>query len=348
MRQVELHAPEEIRLIETPRPQPGPQEVLIAVAEVGICGSDLHAYHGKHPFITLPVVPGHEFAGLVAEVGAEVTDFAPGDRVTVEPSLVCGECYNCRHGRYNICSNLRVIGCQTPGAMAETIAVPTEKVLRLPDGVSWVQGALAEPLAVGVRAARRAEFEPGANVMILGGGTIGLMTLQAAKALGAGTVMVSELLPERLALAKELGADVLVNPGETDLLDAVEETFGERRADVIIECVGIGATVREAIRVARKGTRIVIAGVFEQDISVSMGLVQDHELELIGTLMYVDDDFPTALRLLAEGQARAEPLVSHRFPLEEAAEAFAVADERQGALKVLIDVWTEEEQAVGR
>ncbi len=338
MKQVELQAPEEIRLLDVAVPEPGPRELRIAVAEVGICGSDLHAYHGRHPFIDLPVVPGHEFAGLVDAVGEGVTDFAPGDRVTVEPSLVCGECYNCRHGRYNICSNLRVIGCQTPGAMAEYIVVPAEKVLHLPDNVSWVQGALAEPLAVGVRAARRAEFEPGANVLILGGGTIGLMTLQAAKALGAGTVMVSELLPERLALAKELGADVVVNPSDVDLRDAVKETFGERRADVIIECVGVGATVRDAIRVARKGTRIVIAGVFEQDISVSMGLVQDHELELIGTLMYLHDDFPTALRLLAKGRAHAEPLVSHRFPLKEAAKAFEVADQRSGALKVLLDV----------
>ena len=338
MKQVELYAPDEIRLLEVPIPQPGPGELRIAVAEVGICGSDLHAYHGKHPFIELPVVPGHEFAGAVDAVGEGVTDFAPGDRVTVEPSLVCGECYNCRHGRYNICSNLRVIGCQTTGAMGEYIVVPAEKTLRLPDGVSWVQGALAEPLAVGVRAARRAEFEPGANVLILGAGTIGLMTLQAAKAMDAGTVMVSELLQERLTLAERLGADVLVNPSEVDLLDAVTETFGERRADVILECVGVGATVRDAISVARKGTRIVIAGVFEEDVSVSMGLVQDHELELIGTLMYLDDDFPAALRLLAKGKVQAEPLVSHRFPLEKAADAFEVADKRNGALKVLIDV----------
>ena len=338
MRQVELHAPEEIRLLDVPVPEPGAGELRIAVAEVGICGSDLHAYHGKHPFIDLPVVPGHEFAGTVDAVGEGVTDFAPGDRVTVEPSLVCGECYNCRHGRYNVCANLRVIGCQTPGALADRIVVPAEKTLRLPEGVSWVEGALAEPLAVGVRAARRAEFEPDANVLILGAGTIGLMTLQAAKALGAGTVMVSELLPERLELAEALGADVLVNPAEVDLLDAVKAAFGEPRADVVIECVGIGATVRDAIRVARKGTRIVIAGVFEQDVSVSMGLVQDHELELVGTLMYLRDDFPLALRLLADGRAEAGPLVSHRFPLEQAAEAFEVADQRRGALKVLIDV----------
>ncbi len=338
MRQVELHAPDEIRLLDAPFPQPGPGELRIAVAEVGICGSDLHAYHGRHPFIELPVVPGHEFAGTVDAVGEGVTDFAPGDRVTVEPSLVCGECYNCRHGHYNICSNLRVIGCQTTGAMADAIVVPAEKTLHLPDNVSWVEGALVEPLAVGVRAARRAEFEPGANVLILGAGTIGLMTLQAVKAMGAGTVMVSELLPERLALAEALGADVLVNPSEADLLAVVEETFGAQRADVVIECVGVGATVRDAISVARKGTRIVIAGVFEQDASVSMGLVQDHELELIGTLMYLNDDFPTAIRLLAEGRAQAEPLVSHRFPLEQAAEAFEVADKRNGALKVLLDV----------
>lgn len=338
MKQAELHAPLDVRVREVPRPTPGPDEVLIAVARVGICGSDLHAYHGQHPFIQLPVVPGHEFAGTVAEIGANVRGFAIGQRVTVEPSLVCGACYNCTHGRYNICEHLRVIGCQTDGALAEYLTVPAAKALPLPDSLTWDQAALLEPLAVAVHAVRVGRFQPGANVLILGAGTIGLMVLQAAKASGAGQVVITDLIPHRLDLALRLGAERAVNPAQADLAQVLEETFGPQRADVIFECVGVAATAREAVRVARKGTRIVLAGVFEEEVPLNLGLVQDRELELVGTLMYAGDDFPTAIRLAESGQVRVEPLITHRFPLSRAAEAFAAADDRERALKVLVEV----------
>jgi len=338
MKQVELHAPEAIHLIESPRPSPGPGELLVAVACVGICGSDLHAYHGRHPFVQLPIVPGHEFAGTVVEVGTNVRGFVPGQRVTVEPSLVCGLCYNCTHGRYNICEQLKVIGCQTPGAMGDYLAVPASKALHLPDDVTWDQAALVEPLAVAVHAVRIAQLWTGANLLILGAGAIGLMTLQAARAMGAGRVMISDLLQNRLDLAVELGADEVINPRTTDLALVLEEAFGPQRADVIIECVGVASTVRDAIRVARKGTRIVLAGVFEQEMPVNLGLVQDRELELVGILMYVNDDFPTALELIRDGKVKVEPLITHRFSLNQAVQAFATADSRKGALKVLIEV----------
>lgn len=338
MKQVELHAPEDVRLIEAPRPKPGPDELLVAVSVVGICGSDLHAYHGRHPFIELPVVPGHEFAGTVVEVGVEASDFATGQRVTVEPSLVCGVCYNCTQGRYNICEQLTVIGCQASGAMAEYLTVPASKALHLPGSVTWEQAVMVEPLAVAVHAARMVRFEPGARLLVLGAGTIGLMTLQAAKAMGAGPVMVTDLLQDRLDRALALGADAVVNPAMVDLGVALDEAFGPERADAIIECVGSAATARDAVRVARKGTRIVLAGVFEEEVPLNLGLVQDRELELVGTLMYAGDDFATALELLAEGQISVGSLITHRFSLSQAAEAFATADSRAGALKVLIQV----------
>ncbi len=340
MRQAELYAPLDVRLREVSRPVPGPDEVVIAVARVGICGSDLHAYHGRHPFIQLPVVPGHEFDGTVVEVGANVQGFAPGQRVTVEPSLVCGVCTNCRQGRYNICERLRVIGCQTDGALAEYLAVPAAKALPLPDSLTWDQAALLEPLAVAVHAVRVARLQPGANVLVLGAGTIGLMTLQAAKALGAGRVVITDLIERRLALALQLGAEHAVNPARVDLVQVLEETFGPPRADVIFECVGVAATAREAVQVARKGTRIVLAGVFEEEVPLNLGLVQDRELELVGTLMYAGDDFATAIRLVERGQVGVEPLITHRFPLSQAAEAFATADDREQALKVLVEVGT--------
>jgi L-iditol 2-dehydrogenase len=338
MKQVELHAPLDVRVIESPKPNPKPDEILVAVARVGICGSDLHAYHGRHPFMELPIVPGHEFAGTVVETGANVHGFAPGQRVTLEPSLVCGECYNCTHGRYNICEKLQVVGCQTSGAMSEYLAVPASKTMELPESVTWDQAVMVEPLAVGVHAVRVARVQAGTNVLILGAGTIGLMVLQAAKALGAGQVMITDLIQARLDLATRLGADYAVNPSTTDLAQALEAAFGPQRADVILECVGIAATARDAVRVARKGTRIVLVGVFEEEVLVNLGLVQDRELELVGTLMYVEDDFPTALELVRAGQVEVEPLITHRFPLDQAAEGFAVADGRGTALKVILEV----------
>jgi L-iditol 2-dehydrogenase len=338
MKQVELHAPLDVRIVESQKPSPKPDEILVAVARVGICGSDLHAYHGRHPFIELPIVPGHEFAGTVAETGANVHGFAPGQRVTLEPSLVCGECYNCRHGRYNICEKLQVVGCQTSGAMSEYLAVPASKTMSLPDNVTWDQAVMVEPLAVGVHAVRVARVQAGTNVLILGAGTIGLMVLQAAKALGAGQVMITDLIQDRLDLATNLGADYAVNPSRTDLAQALEAAFGPQRADVILECVGIAATARDAVRVARKGTRIVLVGVFEEEVPVNLGLVQDRELELVGTLMYVEDDFPTALDLVRAGQVEVESLITHHFPLGQAAEGFAVADSRGTALKVVLEV----------
>jgi L-iditol 2-dehydrogenase len=338
MKQVELYAPLDVRIIESKKPSPKPDEILVAVARVGICGSDLHAYHGRHPFIELPIVPGHEFAGTVAETGANVHGFAPGQRVTLEPSLVCGECYNCRHGRYNICEKLQVVGCQTSGAMSEYLAVPASKAMSLPDNVTWDQAVMVEPLAVGVHAVRVARVQAGTNVLILGAGTIGLMVLQAAKALGAGQVMITDLIQDRLDLATNLGADHAVNPSRTDLTQALEAAFGPQRADVILECVGIAATARDAVRVARKGTRIVLVGVFEEEVPVNLGLVQDRELELVGTLMYVEDDFPTALDLVRAGQVKVESLITHHFPLGQAAEGFAVADSRGAALKVVLEV----------
>ena len=153
--------------------------------------------------------------------------------------------------------------------------------------------------------------------------------------------MITDLLQDRLDLALELGADEAVNPRTTDLAATLEQTFGPQRADVIIECVGVASTIRDAIRLARKGTRIVLAGVFEQEVLVNLGLVQDRELELVGTLMYANDDFPTALELIQSGRVQTEPLITHRFPLAQAAEAFATADSRKDALKVLIEVTKE-------
>jgi len=346
MKQAEMVKPGQIAVSDVARPAPGKGETLIRVAVSGICGSDVHAWLGEHPFISCPVVPGHEFSGVIAELGPHPSPLPKGEgelrvgqKVTVEPNLVCGSCYNCHRGKYNICMKLKVIGCQAPGAMAEYLVVPAAKVVPLPETMSYEEGALVEPLAVAVHAMARGGYPGGKKVVILGAGTIGLLTMQVAKAHGAAAALQVDIVPRRLALARELGADCVANAQEQDLASAIREFFGADGADIIYECVGVESTIASAIQVARKGSSIVVAGVFGKKSCVDMALVQDHELELIGTLMYTRTDFEEAIRLITAERVQVLPLVSHRYDLVQAAEAFETAQHGgEGAMKVLVYV----------
>ena len=313
-------------------------QVVVSIVRTGICGSDIHAYYDRHPFISLPVVPGHEFSGVIAEVGSGVDGLNVGDRVTVMPQLFCGKCRNCVAGRYNICASLRVIGCQAPGSAQEKIAVDGNLVLKIPDSMSFDQGAMLEPVAVGIHACRRAGGVKGKRVVVLGAGTIGNLAAQAAKALGAESVMITDLSSVRLEIARKCGLDYTVNVAETDLVAELFRVWGADGADLFIECVGDGGVVQQAIDAARKGTDIVIAGVFGDMTTVNMGLVQDKELNLIGTLMYVREDWHDAIRFVSGGAIVLEPLMSAHFPLSELAQAFKhIEENKDTALKVLID-----------
>jgi len=218
MKQIKLTLPENLSIEEVPKPQPKGKEVLIKVRNCGICGSDIHAYFGKHPFISTPIVLGHEFSGDVEEVGSRVKNIKVGERVTVEPSLVCGKCYQCQEGRYNICQSLKVIGCQAPGALAQYITVPAEKVIPVPESVSYEKAAMIEPTAVGFHSVRRSHLKKGDNVLILGAGPIGILTLQAVRAGGAGKIIITDLNDCRLNMAKRLGADYPLNPAKENIM----------------------------------------------------------------------------------------------------------------------------------
>ena len=338
MIQMRLLKPSEIRKEEVPAPEPGKNEILIRVAWCGICGSDVHAFHGKHPFISTPIVQGHEFSGIVSKLGEGVSTLGVGDRVTVEPSIVDGRCPSCRAGRYNICRNLRVLGCQLPGAFAEYVLVPAEKVYRLPQEIALKEGVLVEPLAVGIHAVRRARVTADENVIVVGAGTIGLMTMMAAKATGC-KVLQTDVADYRLRLARECGADFTANAADCELEKEVEEAFGDKGADVIFECAGTQESVYQACRAASKGTRIVMTAVYTSEMTIPMGIVQDWELELIGTLMYMRQDYETALRYLQEGNVRTDLLITHEFQLEELAEAYrAIENPSVEKLKVVIKV----------
>jgi L-iditol 2-dehydrogenase len=339
MRQARLVEPEKVILEDVEIPNFNDKQVLIKVKRIGICGSDIHAYYGKHPYISYPIVQGHEFSGEIARLGDKVQGLAEGDRVTVMPQLVCGECYPCRHGNYHICDDLKVIGCQADGAAREYIPVDHQLVVTLPSGMNFDYGAMVEPVAVGVHAVKRLGDVRGMNLLILGAGPIGNLTAQSAKGLGAKSVLVTDISDSRLEIAKICRIVHTLNVAFENLEDKVDEYFGPDGADAILECVGVEETIAIAIHLARKGTDIVVVGVFREKAALDVGLVQDKELRMIGTLMYQAEDYRIAINLIQSKIVNLDPLISQHFAFEDYPKAFEYIEQHQDkTMKVLIDL----------
>jgi len=331
-------SPEKIVVEDVPEPKISDNQVLIKVKYCGICGSDIHAFLGKHPFIKPPITPGHEFSGVIVKVGDRVKKVKPGDKVTVIPQLTCGTCYNCKTGRYNICRNLKVIGCQVDGAMAELFAVDENLVFKLPEEISLREAALVEPAAVAIHAVRLSDIKLGDNVVVLGAGPIGLLTLQCAKLAGASKVIVTDIIDLRLKLAEKLGADYAVNVSQVDLKKFIEEKLGPDSIDLVFECVGIEATINQAIDIVRRGGEVVVVGVFSGKTPIKIHLVQDGEIVLKGSLMYLKEDFEKAIDLIASQKLKVTPLITHVVPLSKVDEAYRIAVEKKNeAVKVLVE-----------
>jgi len=306
---------------EAARPEPGPGEVLIKVARVGVCGSDISAFHGRHPYISCPIVLGHEFSGeVIARGGAEGP--APGTRVTVIPHLGCGECDACARGAYNLCDSLRVIGCQSPGAHAEYVLAPAEMALHIPDALSWEEAAMVEPAAVALHAARRAGIGPGDRVLVVGAGPIGIFTMQCAKALGAETVSIADLDAVRLVLARELDADETLHTLTSPLADGISRLAS--RPNVYADCVGgSGEVLDQLLAIAPRGSRILAVGVLKSDYRIPhLPDLTEHELSVIGTSMYVLRDYQDAIAAFADGRLRTKRMITHTFTLADVAAAF--------------------------
>jgi L-iditol 2-dehydrogenase len=339
MKQSVMTRPGVIEFRDISRPTAGPGEVLVHIQRIGVCGSDIHVYHGLHPYTSYPIVQGHEVSGLIAEVGAGVAGLRVADLVTFMPQVTCGECYPCTHGMEHICESLKVMGFQTDGAGQEYFPVAASKVLKMPGGISLDQAAMVEPVAVGVHAIRRGGGVAGKNVVVLGAGTIGNMLAQSARAAGANKVMLSDINAYKLERAQACGFECAVNPRENDLASVVRNCMGPDRADVIFECVGAEETITAAVDIARKGSTIVIVGVFGKQPVVDIGLVQDRELTLVGTLMYQKPDFEQAVEWLAAGKLNLSALISARFPFEHYLDAYHSIEEARGSsMKVMIEL----------
>jgi 2-desacetyl-2-hydroxyethyl bacteriochlorophyllide A dehydrogenase len=336
MRAVRAVAPGEVALDDVPRPEPRAGEVVVRVRACGICGTDLHWFHGTMP---LPqVCPGHEVAGEVADAGAGVRDLRAGDAVALEGIVGCDACDACRRGDYHLCRALGVVGLTIPGGFAEYVRIPARHCFRTPPGVSPAVAALSEPLAVAVHSVRLAPVRAGNHVLVLGAGSIGLMAVVAARAAGAN-VTVTARHPQQRQAAAALGADrVLADDDAAGLRTLVRDAS----ADVVLETVGGTAdTLSVAVAAARPGGTICVLGVFAGEPPLAATRLLVKELTLKGSMVYNRRDgradFDVVQDVLAREHARLEPVVTHRVPLADAARAFALAaDKTSGSLKVTV------------
>jgi len=326
----------EFELVENEIPEPRENEVVIEVGYAGICGSDLHAFNGEHPLVAPGKILGHEFTGRIHKVGSNVENLKVGEAVVLEPSVTCGKCYNCTHGRYNICSNLDVIGCTaTNGGFQKYVAVPARKVYSIRE-LSMKRATLTEPFAVGIHGVRMSTFKPGDEVLVIGSGPIGVFTIIFLYLSGAKRIVVVDLIDERLNLISKLCPGIIaIKPEDLDK----KELFSFEGPDVVFECVGLDVTTNMAIENARKGSEVVILGVPPAESTIKLIYVQDRELKITGSLMYVMEDYLIAMELLKKNAVDFEKLITDIYPFEKLPEAFEYAQTNKSkAIKVLIKV----------
>jgi 2-desacetyl-2-hydroxyethyl bacteriochlorophyllide A dehydrogenase len=307
-------------------PEPGPGELLVAMTAAGICGSDVHAVQGLHPFVALPYHPGHEVTGTVA-AGGPGTATPAGTAVVVNPVLFCGVCTRCRQGQVNLCRQMAVYGCGTPsGGMAEYFTVPEGNVVPLPAGMTREQAALVEPLSTPVHAVRLAGPDlAGQTVVILGAGTIGLLTLLVARAHGARRIVMTNRSAGKREQALRLGAGAALDPRGPGAGQAIVTALGGEQADVVFDCVAVQDTMDQAFGLVLKGGTIVVVGVPAGPVTVPLPDLQDRQIRVQGSAVYRPDDYAESIELLASGVVRPADLITAQYPLGEAAAAFDAA-----------------------
>jgi L-iditol 2-dehydrogenase len=328
-----------IELTRVPVPEPAAGEVRVRLLACGICGSDLHFFHGG--FFNPATTPGHEMAGEIDALGDGVEGLARGERVAIEPLRSCGACHECRNGQDVRCGALRIHGIHCNGGFAEYVCVPARRAFPVPADLEPALAALAEPMAVVVHGLRRGGFTAGERVLVLGAGNVGLLTLLAARVLGAGEVLVSARHPHQAERAAALGAARVLREAEADE-NGLRGLARERPIDLVVETVGGAAdTLRLSLNAVRPGGRVAVLGLFFGAVALDPLLLLLKEATLIGSNCYArapgEPDFATAIRLVAGHREALSPLVTHRVKLDEIARGFALAsDKKSGAIKVSI------------
>lgn len=339
MRQAVMTAPHHLSLRDAPAPVAGPGQVRIRVRRIGICGSDIHVFHGQHPFVTYPLIQGHEYAGDIESLGPGVSGVAVGDKVTATPQEVCGKCPPCLRGQYNACEHLKVRGFQAPGSAQDLFVTEADKLVRLPADFTFEQGAFVEPVAVAAHVTGRAGDLRGGNVVVAGAGPIGNFVAQACLCKGASRVLITDISDFRLDVARRVGVPHTCNVKRESLADAAARVFGPEGFGVGVEVSGVEPSLTSLISAIGKGGLILIVGVYGQQPRVNMSVICEHELDVKGSMMYRHEDWEQAVRWIASGQIKTEALVSRHFDFEQFPEAYAFI-EREGerSMKVVIDL----------
>jgi L-iditol 2-dehydrogenase len=333
-----------IEIRQQPEPQiDQPDSVMLRIDRVGVCGSDVHYYRTGRigdQVLQPPATLGHECSGTVVEVGPGVERLQPGDRVAVDPAIVCGQCDQCLAGRTNTCRNLQFLGGpgQALGAVADRLVLPAENCFRIPDSMTMEQAVLAEPLSIGLYALRLGQMRPGGRIAVLGAGPIGLSVLLCAKAVAPGKAYVTDPIPERREVARQCGADWIGDPHDQDPVAAIaqDEPLG---LDLVFECSGDPACINQAQQLLAPGGKLVLVGIPEEtEIRFDIHAMRRKELTLINVRRQKGCVGPV-VRMMEEGLVNVDRLLTHRFPLESIHEAFnLVADYRDGVIKAILDL----------
>jgi L-iditol 2-dehydrogenase len=330
-----------LELVDLPRPEPGPNDLLIQVRACGICGSDVHGFDGSTGRRIPPIVMGHEASGVVAGKGANVTEFAEGDRVTFDSMISCGSCDFCRRGQPNLCDHRQVLGVSCTefhrdGAFAEYVIVPKHIAFRLPDALSFEHAAMLEPVSVAVHAVNLTPLHLADSAVVVGAGMIGLLCIQALRLAGCSRIFAVDLEENRLALARDVGADEAFHPKSCDVKQAVLDRTNGQGAAVAIEAVGATEPIATAISCLRKGGALTLVGNFAPQIQLPLQAVVTRQLRLTGSCASAND-YPACMELMARGSIRVDPIISARAPLDEGARWFErLYAHEPGLMKVIL------------
>ncbi len=338
MKAAVLHAVGDLRFEDVPTPDIRENEVLLRVKACGVCGTDVHFLHGEWA-VKMPLIPGHEFSGQIAEVGRSVGTVSTGDRVSIDPNVVCGVCKNCRRTeRSHLCSNIRAIGVDVDGAFAEFVRAPEAVVYRLPDSVDFETGAMTEPVGCAIRGFDNTRTTLGDTVVVIGAGPMGLILLQMALLQGAAKVLTIEPMEGRRRVAEKLGASRTINPFQEDVAKAVAEETEGNGPEVVFEAVGSAMTIEMALEIAGRGSRVNLFGVAPQTdiVKVRPFMLYDKELKISAS--FRDPfTFDRAIQLLANGRIDCKPLITNKFPLSKINEAFRTFETmKQETIKIMV------------
>jgi L-iditol 2-dehydrogenase len=339
MKCIELIKPYNFSIKKVKKPELFNKEVLIRVKYVGICGSDIHAFKGKHPYRIPPVILGHELVGIVEKVSKDVISIKNGDRVTVLPQIKCNHCKYCLSGESNLCKSKISLGTKEwPGAFSEYISAPERNVYKLDEGISDKEGVMVEPLAVAVHTIKKAKIFNVDYCTILGVGTIGLLCLQCLKIFGVKKIVVSDIFNYKLNIAKNIGAFLVLNPKNSNITKEIMRYTLNNGSNIIIITAGNQEVFETALNcISRKGKIIPVAQFEGNTINVKMSKIRYNEAEIIGSVMYDEDDFKFAIRLLVEKKVNVDLIISHIIGFNKASQAYNILmDEKNKSIKVLL------------